>query len=155
MGDRRQGASNAIEENCGNCGPVANNPEKLQKKKKKKNADLSPPPPKWETGKKMQRWPRCREQVSAGTQRVCGRQTATRAPGADGLRQGPKERRHGGRPAVGPRQLCKEVLPGHDHPPCGDTWVCQVVIALWEITQATACTAKKRSRLITNRNVRS
>ena len=40
-------------------------------------------------------------------------------------------------------------------PPCGDTWVCQVVIALWEITQATACTAKKRSRLITNRNVRS
>ena len=40
-------------------------------------------------------------------------------------------------------------------PPCGDTWVCQVVIALWKITQATACTAKKRSRLITNRNVRS
>ena len=27
--------------------------------------------------------------------------------------------------------------------PCGDTWVCQVVIALWEITQATTCTAKK------------
>ena len=26
-------------------------------------------------------------------------------------------RYHGGRPAVGPRQLCKEVLPGHDHPP--------------------------------------
>ena len=39
--------------------------------------------------------------------------------------------------------------------PCGDTWVCQVVIALWEITQATTCTTKKRSRLITNRNVRS
>ena len=42
---------------------------------------------------------------------------------------------------------------GSADPPCGDTWVCQVVIALREIAQATACTAKKRSRLIMNRNV--
>ena len=40
-------------------------------------------------------------------------------------------------------------------PPCGDTWVCHVVIAVKRIAQAAACTAKKRSRLITNRNDRS
>ena len=39
--------------------------------------------------------------------------------------------------------------------PCGDTWVCQVVIALREIVQATTCISKKRPRLIVNRNVRS
>ena len=41
---------------------------------------------------------------------------------------------------------------GRGVPPCGDTWVCHVVIALKRIAEATACTAKKRSRLITNRN---
>ena len=37
-----------------------------------------------------------------------------------------------------------------DNPPpqCGDAWVCHEVIALREIAQATACTAKKRSKLI-------
>ena len=46
-------------------------------------------------------------------------------------------------------------MGGPPPPPHGDMWVRQVVIALREIAQATACTAKKRSRLITNRNVRS
>ena len=41
------------------------------------------------------------------------------------------------------------------NPPCGDTWVCQVVIAHRKIAQATACAAKKRSGLTRNRKVRS
>ena len=53
------------------------------------------------------------------------------------------------------RNTCTASTRGRQTPPCGDTWECQVVIALREIAQATACTAKKRSRLITNRNVRS
>ena len=36
-------------------------------------------------------------------------------------------------------------------PPCGDMWVCQVMIAIKRIAQATACTANKRSTLITDR----
>ena len=39
-------------------------------------------------------------------------------------------------------------------PPCGDTWVCQVMIAIKEIRKALACTAKKRSRLIKDRSDR-
>jgi hypothetical protein len=40
-------------------------------------------------------------------------------------------------------------------PPCGDTWLCQVMIAIKEIAQAPTCTAKeKRSRLITDRSDR-
>ena len=40
-------------------------------------------------------------------------------------------------------------------PPCGDTWLCQVMIAIKEIAKAPTCTAKeKRSRLITDRSDR-
>ena len=40
-------------------------------------------------------------------------------------------------------------------PPCGDTWLCQVMIAIQEIAQAPTCTAKeKRSRLTTDRSNR-
>ena len=35
---------------------------------------------------------------------------------------------------------------------CGDARVCQVMVALREIAPAKACTAQKRSRLVTNRN---
>ena len=30
------------------------------------------------------------------------------------------------------------------HPPCGDTWMCQVMIAIKEIAQAPACIAKEK-----------
>ena len=45
-------------------------------------------------------------------------------------------------------QICIE-------PPCGDTWLCQVMIAIKEMAKAPTCTAKEnRSRLITDRSDR-
>ena len=49
-------------------------------------------------------------------------------------------------------KLCTNPLGA---PPCGDTWLCQVMIAIKEIAKAPTCTAKeKRSRLITDRSDR-
>ena len=48
-----------------------------------------------------------------------------------------------------------EIVCTPPPPPCGDTWVCQMTIALRDIASATACPAKKRSRLIMNRTDRS
>ena len=51
--------------------------------------------------------------------------------------------------------LWTTVTPAPPPPPCGDTWLCQVMIAIKEIAQAPTCTAKeKRSRLITDRSDR-
>ena len=70
-----------------------------------------------------------------------------------------KERKGGWSPTQETLRIIKggvqSFRPTHPDPPCGDTWVCHVVIAVKRIAQAAACTAKKRSRLITNRNDRS
>ena len=54
-----------------------------------------------------------------------------------------------------PRPCTAPATPSLPNPPCGDTWVCQVMITIKRIAQATACTVKRRSRLITNRKIQS